>query len=265
MNQAEQLAANLAALRPGGAPPADGAPPTAQQTFASPALLQSTATPTPTHTPTVPLEQFTAIQSRLAELEKERADREAKARQLEIDALKVKGDYEKVFNLQREQSQAELLAERARLKDIEERAKRYALDRELALALASKPLVQGSAEHLTRLLRDDFQVASAGDSFVVQSKDFRSVGDYIGAMLGRPEYQCFVRSNNPVGGSGAQGGRLGPPTSPVNSPMTEAPATFSDAVIALSKAQQAASNKNPQLDRTVPFGLRGLGPATKTD
>jgi hypothetical protein len=252
-----QLAANLAALAPGGAPPADGAPPAAAAATTPPSP-QPTPTPTAAPVPTVPLEQFTAIQSRLAELEKERADRETKAREIEINALKVKGDYEKVFNLQREQSQAELQAERTRLKDIEERAKRYALDRELALALASKPLVQGGAEHLTRLLRDDFSVAASGDSFVVQSKDFRSVNDYIGAMLGRPDYQCFIKPNNPGGGSGAVGtqavqtGTLPPADAP--------PATFSDAVIAMAKAKAAAGNTNPQLDRTVPFGLRGLGP-----
>jgi hypothetical protein len=131
------------------------------------------------------------------------------------------------------------------------------------MALASKPLVQGGTEHLTRLLRDDFNVTAAGDSFVVQSKDFRSVGDYIGAMLGRPEYHCFVRANNPAGGTGGGNGNLTPQTSPANPPSTEQPQTFSDAVIALSKAQ-AATTKNPQLDRTVPFGLRGLGPQTKT-
>ncbi len=264
MNQAEQLAANLAALAPSGTPPADGAPTTtATTTTVVTPTVMATTTPTamPTPVPTVPLEQFTAIQVRLAELEKERADREAKARQVEIEALKVKGDYEKVFSLQREQSQAELQVERTRLREIEERAKRYALDRELAIALASKPLVPGGAEHLTRLLRDDFQVTTAGDSFVVQSKDFRSVGDYIGVMLSRPDYQCFVRANNPSGGSGGPGVQS-VQTSTLTTP-TEVPATFSDAVIALAKAQSATA-KNPQFDRTVPFGLRGLGLGTKT-
>ena len=154
-------------------------------------------------------------------------------------------------HLQTQQSQTELAAERARPKDLEERSKRYALDRELALALASKPLVAGGAEHLTRLLRDDFQVAPAGDSFVVQSKDFRSVGDYLGAMLGRPEYQCFVRSNNPTGGSGAQGGGLGRPDSPANPAVDATPQTFSDAVIALSAAQKATGKRTPNsIDRS---------------
>ena len=138
---ARQLAANLAALVPGGTPPADGIPPIAAAVVPPPVTTAPPVTTSPPPPSTVPLTEFSALQARLGELEKERADREANARQIEFDALKVKGDYEKLFTLHQQQSQSELATERARLKDVEERSKRYALDRELALALASKPLV----------------------------------------------------------------------------------------------------------------------------
>ena len=107
---------------------------------------------------------------------------------------------------QREEGQRAIEAERVQRTHTEERAKRYAIDGELARALSSQPLVAGGAEQLTQLFRDHFIVEPHGNSFAVRTQDFKSPGDYIGAMLGRPEYAHFLRAANPNSGVSGGGG-----------------------------------------------------------
>ena len=78
---------------------------------------------------------YTKAQARIAELEEIERRRGAEAQAAEIKALQAKGQIEQAFNLQREQARLQLDAERKKLKETEERAKRYALDGELARAL----------------------------------------------------------------------------------------------------------------------------------
>jgi hypothetical protein len=139
---------------------------------------------------------YTSTQNRVAELEAAERRREAEDRDAEVKALQAKGQVEAAFNLQREQAQFELEAERKRLKDIEERTKRYALDTELARALAGQPLVPGGADQLTQLWRHQFAVEAQGDRFAVRAPDFQPVGSWIVAQLGRPEYSHFLRAEN---------------------------------------------------------------------
>src|SRR6185437_8107552 len=95
----------------------------------------ATAAPSPTattqQTVTIPLEQlqaFTSIQARLAEMEAaQRAQQEA-AQQEQARILAQKGEVENALRMLREQSEQTLNAERHRLVQIEERAKRYALE-----------------------------------------------------------------------------------------------------------------------------------------
>lgn len=157
----------------------------------------------------IPLDQLNAlyaVQTRLAQFEKQQAEKEAAAQQEHIKILAQKGQIEDALKMAREESEKAIQAERAKQVQTEDRAKKYALDGELGRALSSHQLVTGGAEHLTTLLRNDFTVEARGDSFEVRSKDYKSVGDYIGAMLGRPEYSCFVRAQNPAGGVGANPG-----------------------------------------------------------
>jgi hypothetical protein len=244
-------------------------------------LATPTSTPAPTATPpptiptptatqaagpatvTIPLDQlnaFTAMQARLVKVEEEQQKREAAAREEQVKILAAKGLVEEALRQQREEAQRAIEAERVQRSQTEERAKHYALDGELARALGSQPLVPGGAEQLTHLLRDHFVVEQAGNSFQVRTQDFRSVGDYIGAMLGRPEYAHFLRAQNPVGGVGGVGGQSAP-TSPANPAAPVEPKNFSEAVL-MQYAAATRQSADPRLNPTVPFGLRGAGART---
>ena len=100
----------------------------------------SSASTTTQQTVTIPLEQiqaFTSMQARLAQLESEQRSREQSAQQEQARVLAEKGQVENALRMLRDQSEQQVQAERARLAQVEERAKRYALDGELSRALAA--------------------------------------------------------------------------------------------------------------------------------
>jgi hypothetical protein len=217
----------------------------------------------PPQTVTIPLEQlqtFTAVQARLANLEAEQRDREQKAQQDQATIMAKKGEVENALNLLRQQSEQQLANERAIRVQVEERAKRYALDGEVSRVLASQPLVPGGAEQLTQLWRNQFTVEPQGDSFRVQTPTFQSVGDFVAAQLGRPEYAHFIRAQNPGGGTaGTTGGHQAAPT-PAANPIGTAPPefkNFSEAVI-YQMTQQQAARPDARLDMKAGLGLRPL-------
>ena len=180
-------------------------PPTAMQVLSSTSVLPSL------QTVTIPIDQlnaFMAMQARLAKVEEDQQQHQAAAREEQVKILAAKGQVEEALRTQREEGQRVLEAERVQRAQAEERAKRYALDGELARALGSQPLVDGGAEQLTQLLRDHFVVEPKGNTFHVRTQDFKSVGDYIGAMLGRSEFAHFLRAQNAGGGSGSRGGAI---------------------------------------------------------
>jgi hypothetical protein len=221
--------------------------------------LQTVAPVAQSQTVTIPLDQlnaFTAMQARLAKVEEEQQKRDATAREEQVKILAAKGQVEEALRAQREEAQRALDAERIQRTQVEERAKCYALDGELARALSSYSLVAGGAEQLTQLLRDQFIVEPQGSSFAVRTQEFKSAGEHIGSMLGRPEFAHFLRAQNPAGGTGATGTQSTQST-PANSVGDSQPRNFSEAVI----MQMAATQKqfaDPRLNPTIPFGLRGM-------
>jgi hypothetical protein len=221
----------------------------------------STATTNaPPQTVIIPIDQlnaFAAMQARLAKVEEEQQRRDEAARVENIKVLAAKGQVEEALRTQREEAQRILEAERAIRVQIEERAKRYALEGELARTLASQPLVAGGAEQLTQLWRDQFLVEPQGSSFSVRTQDFRSVGDFISAQFSRPEYAHFLRAQNPSGGTGGGMATQMPHTTPPN-PATDAqPKNMSEAVL-LQMAAMAKNTADPRLTPTVGMGLRPL-------
>ena len=190
---------------------AESTPTPATPAAAAAAAIPAAAVPVPVAGPppsaqtvTIPLEQlqaFTSIQTRLAQMETDQRARDEAARAEQVKILAAKGQVEEALRTQREQAEKDLQAERVKLAQIEERARRYALDGELARHLSAQPLVPGGAEQLTQLWRNQFVVQPQGDSFVVQTQDFQPVGAFIAAQLGRPEYAHFVRAQNPGGGT----------------------------------------------------------------
>jgi len=234
--------------------PAAAATAPAQQPGSQPAVNQP-------QTVTIPLEQlqtFTSIQARLAQIEADNRQKEQQAQQEQAAILAKKGEVENALNLLRQQSEQQLANERASRAAVEERAKRYALDGEVSRVLASHPLVPGGAEQLTRLWRSEFTVEPQGDSFAVRTPTFQSVGDFVAAQLGRPEYAHFVRAQNPGGGTGgvSPASQTAPtqaanmtPTPPVQ------PKTLSEAVI-LTMNEMTKTAPDARTNMGTGFGLR---------
>jgi hypothetical protein len=242
------------------APPA----PAAAAPSAAPAAPLAAPAPAPAPQPqtvTIPLEQlqtFTSVQARLAQLEAEQRSRDEAARAEQVKLMAAKGEIENALRLQREEAQKQLDTERSSRAALEERAKRYALDGELSRVLASQPLVPGGAEQLTQLWRNQFTVEPQGDSFNVRTPTFQSVGDFVKAKLGAPEYSHFIRANNPGGGTagGAASGALAQPTAPANQAAPVEPKNFGEAIVMQVKANQAAAETLPIGDQRLSFGLR---------
>lgn len=150
------------------------------------ATMPASTTQSMVQTVTIPLEQlqaFTSIQSRLAQMETDQRARDEAAQAELVKTMAAKGQVEDALRTMREQAQKDLDTERVKLAQIEERAKRYALDGELARTLASQPLVAGGAEQLTQLWRNQFIVEPQGDSFAVRTQDFQPVGAFIASTL----------------------------------------------------------------------------------
>jgi hypothetical protein len=219
---------------------------------------------------------YSNTQARIAELEGAEQRRRAEAQTAEVKALQAKGQIEQAFNLQREQARLELESERKKLQQTEERAKRYALDGELARSLAAQPLVAGGAEQLTQLWRSQFTVEPQGDSFAVQAPGFQPVGQWIAAQLGRPEYSHFLRAQNPGGGTqGGPPGTQGLPTAPGQAAAPPVPQNMSEAILMqmaamqkstadprLSGATQADADGKVIRQQAAAFGLRPYPPKT---
>jgi hypothetical protein len=206
-------------------------------------VLPSTSVSLLSQTVTIPLDQlnaFTAMQARLVKVEEDQQRREAAVRDEQVKILAAKGQVEEALRTQREETQRAIEVERVQRAQIEERAKHYALDGELARALGSQPLVAGGAEQLTQLLRDHFVVEPQGNSFQVRTRDFKSVADHIGAMLGRPEFAHFLRAQNPGGGTGTTGTQS-TQTSPANPMPAAQPRNLGD-MIALKMADIAKTS-----------------------
>jgi TolA-binding protein len=191
----------------------------------------SSATATTQQTVTIPLEQaqaFTTMQARLAQLESEQRSREQAIQQEQARIRVQKGEVEDAMRILREQSEQQVQAERARLAQVEERAKRYALDGELSRALAAC------------------------------TPTFQSVGDFVHQQLGRPEYAHFVRPQNPGGGTGGfQPSTQSLPSTPANPAQAPQPKNMGEAVILHMQNMQKAQG-DPRANISLPMGLKAV-------
>lgn len=223
------------------------------------AAVAATTPPEKPATVTIPLDQltaFTAMQVRLAHVEAEQAARDANARAEQVKVLAQKGDIEAAMRQQAEDANKALNTEKTQRAVSEERAKRYAVDAELAQALASQPLSDGSAEQLSDLWRGKLLAEPHGDSYAVRTPTFQSVKDFVAAQLAQPHYSKFLRSTN-QGGAGATGGSLASPTPPANPKGEAEPKTMSDQIFqAWAKRPAATSTAGPGEDLDSTFGLR---------
>jgi len=107
----------------------------------------------------------------------------------------------------------ELTARDRRVDDLE-RAYRAALrDKELATALAGKPLIPGAAAQLIKLWREDFDVYDEGGERRVAARDGRPVIQAVAELLAGPEYAHFCHPSS----------RGGPDVRGANRPAIPAP------------------------------------------
>ena len=128
-----------------------------------------------------------------------------------------------------------------------ERAYRDAIrDRELATALAGRPLVPGAAAQLIKLWRDDFDVFEEGGELKVVARDGRAVGKAVAERLGEAEYAHF-RPAASRGGVATHGTGRGPTPG-----LPPVPRTLGEAAL-LRWREGASSRPDPGAS---PIGLR---------
>jgi hypothetical protein len=141
----------------------------------------------------------------------------------------------------------ELVARDRKVADLESAYRKALRDRELATALAGKPLVAGAATQLIRLWRDDLDVYEESGEYKVAARDGRPVVQWVADRLGNPDYAHFCLPPS-RGGTGAKG------LSQSGGPGAAAPSakTLGEAVISQWRASAAG--------RAAPTtGLTGWG------
>ncbi len=228
-----------------------------------PAPATSTISTTPAVIPLTneQFQEFVNDRARLRQMELDQQARERAAQQAEIDHKMKLGQAEAALQLSRDQAQKEADALKSENAQTQSRAKRYALEGELARALASQPLVPGGAQQLTTLWRDQFNVQAEGDTFAVRTPAFQTVGDFVAQHLALPEYAHFVRAQNPGGGTGGHlGGSQTVPTPAATSQATPGPVinNLGDALSANLLAAGVGQYGN-SLEKSQGFGIKRVG------
>jgi len=222
-----------------------------------PATASQSPTATTQQTVTIPLDQlqaFTSIQARLAEMEAAQRSQQEATQQEQARILAQKGQAEEALRMLRDQSDQAISAERQRFSQIEERAKRYALDIEVSRALTTYNLVPGGSEQLAHLWRSQFVVEAQGESFSVRTPTYQSVGEFVSQQLARPEYAHFLRASTQGGtatGQTTQSAQT-PPAGPTPAPQ---PRNMGEAVILHMQSAQKAQG-DARANMNLPMGLK---------
>lgn len=131
-----------------------------------------------------------------------------------------------------------------KLIEMEQSYKAAVRDRELATALAGRPLLPGAAAQLIKLWRDDFDVFAEGGEFRVSARDGRPVAKVVAERLSEADYAHFLPPSS-RGGVVMRGSvRSSNPENP--------PRTLGEAVL-----KQWRDSAASRLDPTAgPIGLR---------
>ncbi len=141
------------------------------------------------------------------------------------------------------------LAERdQRVAALEQSCKAAVRERELATALAGRPLVAGAALQLIKLWREDFDVYEEGGAFKVAAKDGRTVSQVVEGWLASSEYSHFCLPTS-RGGTGARDANR--PSS--GGPPPIAPKNLGESIV-MKWREEAAARPNNNLLK--PIGLR---------
>jgi hypothetical protein len=98
----------------------------------------------------------------------------------------------------------ELAARDRRVADLESAYRKALRDRELATALAGRPLVAGAASQLIKLWCDDFDVYEESGDYKVVARDGRTVAQWVAERLAGADHAHFCLPTS-RGGVGAKG------------------------------------------------------------
>lgn len=144
-------------------------------------------------------------------------------------------------------SAKDLAARDRRIAELEAACKSAVRERELAKALAGRPLTSGAAAQLVKLWRDEFDVFEQEGAYKVASRDGRTVGQAVEEWLGSPEYAHFCLPTS-RGGSGARDANR--PVS--NTPGVSPPKNLGEAVVMKWREESVARPES----LLKPIGLR---------
>lgn len=141
----------------------------------------------------------------------------------------------------------EIAARDRRLAELEQTCKSAVRERELATALAGRPLVAGAAAQLIKLWREDIDVYEEGGAYKVASRDGRTVSQLVGDWLASPEYSHFCLPTS-RGGTGARDANR----PPFGDTAAATPRNLGESIV-MKWREETASRPNNLLK---PIGLR---------
>lgn len=119
-------------------------------------------------------------------------------------------------------------------------------EKELAAALAGRPLVPGAASQLIKLWREELSIVDEAEGPRVASRDGRSVAEAVSSWLSSPEYAHFSRAAS-RGGTAPPGDTRSAATAPSPPP----PRTLGEAVLDRWREAAQAARRDP----AAPIGL----------
>lgn len=250
-------------------PPVAVAPPPP----AAPAYLPPAAVPAPHPAPvgpsmvSIPMEQlqaFTTIQTRLAEIEDRQRREASEAQRREAELLAERGNLQEGLRQLREQSEQALAAERERAATIQRQAQGYAIDTEVARALAAHTFVSPVARaNFEAEVRRELTADPQGNGFLVRTPTYQSATDLVNARLAHPDYQFLLAPRNPQGGTANPGqptqNAPPPAAAPASPPPVEKPQNLGHALILQHRdnLSNRVAGGDPRYDAGRPFGLTG--------
>jgi hypothetical protein len=163
----------------------------------------------------------------------------------EPDGRNARGDFDRILKERETVLMKEIAARDQRVAELERACRDALRDRELATALAGKPLVPGAATQLIKLWRDDFDVYDEGGEYRVSAREGRTVSQAVADRLASAEYAHFCLPSS-RGGAGAQDANR-----PVATIANAAPKNLGEAVL-MHWRKEAASRPG---DPSKPIGL----------
>ena len=149
------------------------------------------------------------------------------------------------------QRDTELAAEKTRVDTEIERGRTFVRDRELAIALAGQPILEGQGQNLMKLWKDDFKAIPDGDTYkvVLAAGGTKTVVEEVADRLKLPLYASFLRPSTQGGANAGRTDMAPPPGTPAQ------PANAGEAMVLAGKQMLAAqSGPNRSLSQSIGWG-----------